>query len=119
MNILVIGGGGREHALVWKIAHSPKVKDLYCAPGNPGIGRLAKCVDIPANDIDALAAFARSQGIDLTVVGPEDPLANGLVDRFAAEGLKAFGPTAAAARLEASKAFAHDFMRRHRIPTSS
>ncbi len=118
MNILVIGSGGREHALVWKVAQSPLVMQLYCAPGNPGIAQHATCVDIPAKDIDTLAAFAEEHRIDLTVVGPEDPLAAGIVDRFAARGLKAFGPSGAAAQLESSKTFAKAFMRRHAIPTA-
>lgn len=118
MNVLVLGSGGREHALVWKIAQSPQVDKIYCAPGNPGIGKIAECVPIPANDIDALIEFARKDGIGLTVVGPEDPLARGIVDRFRSDELKIFGPTAAAARLESSKVFAKDFMARHAIPTA-
>jgi phosphoribosylamine--glycine ligase len=119
MNVLVIGSGGREHALTWKVAQSPLVSALYCAPGNPGIANHAVCVDLAANEIDKLAAFAKDRAVDLTIVGPEDPLAHGIVDAFAAAGLKAFGPAAAAARLEASKVFAKDFMRRHRIPTAA
>ena len=118
MKVLVIGSGGREHALVWKIAQSPLVNTLYCAPGNPGIAQLAQCVDIGVNDISKLVSFARDHEIDLTVVGPEDPLAAGIVDAFAQEGLAAFGPNAAAAQLEASKVFAKDFMHRHHIPTA-
>jgi len=119
MNVLVIGGGGREHALVWKIAQSSHVKNVYCAPGNPGIGELATCVDLPVNDIEGLIVFAQNNAIDLTVVGPEDPLAAGIVDQFAQAGLKAFGPSAAAAQLEGSKAFAKAFMARHNIPTAA
>ena len=119
MNVLVIGGGGREHALVWKIAQSPKVESLYCAPGNAGIAGVAQCADIGVNDFDALIDFAQGHSIDLTVVGPEDPLAKGIVDRFVAEGLTAFGPTAAAAQLEASKSFAKTLMRKQGIPTAS
>ena len=118
MKVLVIGSGGREHALVWKIAQSPLVNTIYCAPGNPGIAQSAQCIDIGVNDITALVSFARDHEIDLTVVGPEDPLAAGIVDAFAGEGLMAFGPSAAAAQLEASKVFAKDFMRRHNIPTA-
>jgi len=119
MNVLVIGGGGREHALVWKIAQSPLVQKIYCAPGNPGIASLAACVDIPVKDFGALIAFAKSNAIDFTVVGPEDPLAAGIVDKFAEAGLKAFGPSAAAAQLESSKGFAKAFMARHNIPTAA
>lgn len=119
MNVLVIGGGGREHALVWKIAQSPLVTKIYCAPGNPGIGRHAECVDIGVNDFASLEAFARARRVDLTVVGPEEPLARGIADHFAAAGLAVFGPTAAAARLESSKLFAKDFMWRHGIPTAA
>ena len=119
MNVLIIGSGGREHALAWKVAQSPLVEKLYCAPGNAGIAQTATCVDIGVNDTDKLAAFAKDNGIGLTIVGPEDPLAHGIVDRFSAEGLTVFGPTAAAARLEASKVFAKDFMRRHNIPTAA
>jgi len=118
MNILIIGGGGREHALAWKIARSPLVEKLYCAPGNPGIAHGAACVALGVNEIDQLAAFAEEHAIDLTVVGPEDPLAHGIVDRFARRGLRIFGPSVAAARLEASKVFAKDFMRRRGIPTA-
>ncbi len=119
MNILVIGSGGREHALVWKIAQSPLVERLYCAPGNAGIAKLATCVDIAVKDADGLIAFAKDNDIALIVVGPEDPLAAGIVDRFAEAGLMAFGPSKAAARLEASKTFAKEFMCRHGIPTAA
>ncbi|TYT75272.1 phosphoribosylamine--glycine ligase [Desulfobotulus mexicanus] len=118
MNILVIGSGGREHALVWKISQSPRVKKIFCAPGNPGIAAMAQCVDIPADAIDELKNFALSNAIDLTVVGPEVPLAAGIVDLFEASGLKIFGPSAKAAELEASKAFAKDIMVRYGIPTA-
>ena len=93
MKVLVVGGGGREHALVWKIAQSPKVEKVYCAPGNAGIARLAECVDIPAEDIDRLFVFASGKKIDLTVAGPDDSLAAGIVDRFQRGGLAIFGPT--------------------------
>ncbi|MDY0269292.1 phosphoribosylamine--glycine ligase [Trichloromonas sp.] len=119
MKILVIGGGGREHALVWKIAQSPLVKTLYCAPGNPGIAALAECVHIQAEEIDALLDFARAEKIDLTVVGPEVPLTLGIVDRFQAAGLEIFGPSRAAARLEGSKGFSKDLMAKYGIPTAA
>jgi phosphoribosylamine--glycine ligase len=119
MNILVIGGGGREHALVWKIAQSPLVDRIYCAPGNPGIARLAECVDLAVDDLDGLQEFARLNGIDLTMVGPELPLTLGIVDRFKAAGLTIFGPSRDAARLEGSKAFSKDMMARYGIPTAA
>ena len=118
MKILVIGGGGREHALVWKLKQSPKADALFCAPGNAGIAGLATCVPIKASDHQGLADFAKNEGIGLTVVGPDDALATGIVDRFQAAGLRIFGPTKSAARLESSKAFAKDFMVRHGIPTA-
>lgn len=121
MNVLVIGSGGREHALAWKIAQSPLVEKVYGAPGNPGIDNLEKgiCVSVSADDFDMLAAYIEAQHIDLTVVGPEDPLAKGIVDALSAQGMRVFGPTAAAAQLEASKSFAKDFMARHTIPTAA
>lgn len=119
MNVLVIGSGGREHALTWKIAQSPLVNQVYCAPGNPGMASIAECVDIGVNDFDALLSFAEEKEIGLTVVGPEDPLAGGIVDVFEAKGLRAFGPGKAAAQLEGSKAFAKQVMDRHGIPTAS
>jgi phosphoribosylamine--glycine ligase len=119
MKILVIGSGGREHALVWKLGTSPRVSKLYCAPGNPGIGTLATLVPLKPTECAALAEFAQRQRIDLTVVGPEQPLAEGITDLFIERGLKVFGPTRRAAELEWSKAFAKDFMRRHGIPTAS
>ena len=118
MKILIIGGGGREHALAWKIAQSPKVTALFCAPGNPGTAPIATNVDIPADDIDGLLAFALEQSIDLTVVGPEQPLVLGLADRFQEKGLKVFGPSAKAAQLEGSKAFSKDLMQKYNIPTA-
>jgi phosphoribosylamine--glycine ligase len=117
--ILVIGEGGREHALCWKLAASPRVAEVFCAPGNGGTGAVATNVAIAAAEIDALLAFARDHAIDLTVIGPEVPLVAGIVDRFRAAGLAIFGPIAAAARLEGSKAFAKAFMARHRIPTAA
>lgn len=118
MKILIVGGGGREHALAWKIAQSPVVSGLYCAPGNAGIAQIAKCVDIDADNIKGLHHFARKNKIDLTVVGPEGPLVHGIVDTFQRAKLRIFGPTRAAAELEGSKAFAKSFARRHKIPTA-
>src|SRR3990167_2626684 len=118
MNILVVGNGGREHALAWKIAKSPLCANLFCAPGNAGTSSLATNVPIKVDQIDALVSFAKDNLIDLTVVGPELPLTLGIVDRFKSEGLACFGPTLLASRLEGSKAFAKDFMRRLSIPTA-
>jgi phosphoribosylamine--glycine ligase len=119
LKVLVVGSGGREHALAWAIARSSAVEALYVAPGNAGTDGIAHNLDIAATDIAALAGFAREQRIDLTVVGPEAPLNAGIVDRFRADGLVCYGPTAAGARLEGSKAFAKEFMLRHRIPTAA
>ncbi|HEX9777390.1 MAG TPA: phosphoribosylamine--glycine ligase [Geopsychrobacteraceae bacterium] len=119
MKILVVGGGGREHALVWKIAQSPLVETIYCAPGNPGIAELAECVHIAADEIDALCDFAKAEQIDLTVVGPEVPLTMGIVDTFQAAGLEIFGPNRAAARIEGSKEFSKDLMAKYKIPTAA
>ena len=121
MNILVIGGGGREHALAWKVAQSARVKKIYVAPGNAGTAREAKCenVTIAADDVDGLLKFAQGNKIDLTIVGPEIPLVLGVVDNFRAAGLRCFGPTKASAQLEGSKAFAKDFLARHKIPTAA
>jgi phosphoribosylamine--glycine ligase len=118
MNVLVIGGGGREHALVWKIHQSPLVKKIYCAPGNAGIGGLAECVPIGAEEVEQLLAFARRQKIDLTVVGPEGPLSMGIVDRFEKEGLRIFGASQKAAAIEASKTFAKFIMNKYGVPTA-
>jgi phosphoribosylamine--glycine ligase len=118
MRILVVGSGGREHALAWKISQSPLVTALYAAPGNPGIARVATLVPIRADDVDGLTAFARKERLDLVVVGPEAPLVAGLVDRLAAAGVLAFGPTAAAAEIEGSKAFAKEVMVSAGIPTA-
>lgn len=118
MKILVIGSGGREHALIRKLRQSPRVTAAFCAPGNAGIAQIAECVAIGIHDHDALVEFAKREEIGLTVVGPDDALAAGLVDRFQAEGLRIFGPTKAAARLESSKIFAKEFMLRHGIPTA-
>ena len=117
MKVLVIGGGGREHALVWKISQSPKVKKIYCAPGNAGIARLAECLSISAEDVQALAGWAEKERIDLTVVGPEAPLTMGIVDVFRDRGLRVFGPTRKAAEIEGSKAFTKDLMKKCGIPT--
>ena len=118
MKILVIGGGGREHALTWKIAQSPHSERIFCAPGNAGTEAIAENVAIPAGDLKALVRFAKENRIDLTVVGPDDSLAAGIVDLFAAEKLRAFGPTKSAARIEASKIFAKELMRAQKIPTA-
>ena len=118
MRILVVGGGGREHALVWKLAQSPRAERIYCAPGNAGIARLAECINLKATDLDGLANFAQAQRIDLTIVGPEAPLVAGIVDRFEARGLPVFGPATDPARLEGSKSFAKDLMVRYGIPTA-
>jgi phosphoribosylamine--glycine ligase len=118
LRVLVVGGGGREHALAWRLAQSRELERLYAAPGNPGIAELARCVPIAADDVEALVAFAVAEEIDLTVVGPERPLTLGLVDRLAACGRLAFGPTAAAAELEGSKVFAKGLFLRHGIPTA-
>lgn len=116
--VLVIGQGGREHALVWKLAQSPEVGKIYAAPGNPGMAQLAECLDIGVEDIDSLLEFAGREGIDLTVVGPEAPLMIGIVDRFKAAGLKIFGPSAEAARLEGSKVFTKQLLHKYGIPTA-
>src|SRR5439155_8429113 len=118
MRVLVIGGGGREHALVWKLAQSPRVSRIFAAPGNAGIARHADCIALKDTDIEGLVAAAARERVDLTVVGPELPLALGLADRFLEARLHVFGPSAAAARLESSKIFAKDFMARHGIPTA-
>ena len=119
MKILVIGGGGREHALVWKIAQSPLVTQIFCAPGNPGTAQLATNLPIKVEEIDKLLGFAKSEGIDLTVVGPELPLSLGIVDLFREYGVKIFGPSRFAARIEASKAFSKDLMQKYDIPTAA
>src|SRR5690606_18313119 len=120
MKVLVIGGGGREHALAWKLAQSPRVSQVLVAPGNAGTATEAKCrnIDVGATDLDGLLALVEREGVRVTVVGPEQPLVAGVVDRFRAAGHRIFGPTAAAAQLEGSKAFAKDFLARHGIPTA-
>jgi len=118
MKVLVVGGGGREHVLVWKLAQSPKVKRIFCAPGNAGTDRIAENVNISAEDIPALLKFAKEKEIELTVVGPEAPLVNGIVDEFQKNDLKIFGPSKKAAQLEGSKEFSKKIMKEARIPTA-
>jgi phosphoribosylamine---glycine ligase len=118
MKVLVVGGGGREHAMAWKLAQSPKVQQIYVAPGNGGTAKDKNLVNVPITDVQQLRQWAISKGIDLTLVGPEAPLAAGIVDDFRAHGLRIFGPTQAAAQLESSKAFSKAFMQRHGIPTA-
>ncbi|NLJ76823.1 MAG: phosphoribosylamine--glycine ligase [Peptococcaceae bacterium] len=118
MKVLVVGGGGREHALVWKLKQSPRVKEIFCAPGNAGIAAMATCVNIGVEDIPGLLDFAVDRGISLTLVGPEAPLCAGIVDRFQEAGLKIFGPSQAAAEIEGSKVVAKDIMARYGIPTA-
>jgi phosphoribosylamine--glycine ligase len=118
MRVLIVGGGGREHALAWKIAQSPLVDALYCAPGNPGISTLAECVSVPSDDLPGLLKLARARAVDLTIVGPEAPLIAGIVDLFKENGLRIFGPTREAAELEGSKVFSKGLMRQHAIPTA-
>lgn len=118
MKVLIIGGGGREHAIAWKTSISPKVQKIYCAPGNAGIAQLAECVDIGVMDFEKQVAFAREHKIDLTIVGPDDPLVAGAVDAFEAAGLKVFGPRKNAACLEGSKSFSKDLMKKYNIPTA-
>ena len=119
MKVLIVGGGGREHAIAWKVAKSPKVEKLYCAPGNAGIAEVAECVNIGVMEFDKLTAFARENQINLTIIGPDDPLAAGAVDAFEAAGLRVFGPRKNAAILEASKAFSKDLMKKYGIPTAA
>src|ERR687891_2380819 len=119
MRILVVGSGGREHALVWALKKtSSRPAEIFCAPGNAGIGEIAQCVPIGATDVGALADFAQREQIDLTMIGPEASLAEGVVDEFERRGLRIVGPGREAARLETSKVFAKDFMQRHGIPTA-
>jgi len=118
MKVLVVGGGGREHAIAWKLSSEDDVREIFCAPGNPGTAGIARNVDINTTDVDALAAFAEREAMDLTVVGPELPLDRGIADLFASRGLRIFGPSRAAAQLECSKVFAKTFMARHGIPTA-
>src|SRR5436853_2826649 len=118
MKILVIGSGGREHALTWKLRQSPQVERIFCAPGNSGTSEIAENVAIPATDLKGLVHFAKENRIGLTVVGPDDPLAAGIVNLFEEAGLRIFGPTKSAARLESSKIFAKGLMRKQKIPTA-
>ena len=119
MNILIVGSGGREHAIATSVAKSDKVDKIYCAPGNAGIAQLAECVPIGAMEFDALIRFAKEKEIDLTIVGMDDPLVGGIVDAFEAEGLRVFGPRKNAAILEGSKAFSKDLMKKYNIPTAA
>ena len=119
MKVLIVGSGGREHAIAWSVAKSPKVDKIYCAPGNAGIAEYAECVDIGAMEFEKLAAFAKEKEIDLTIVGMDDPLVGGIVDVFEAEGLRVFGPRKNAAILEGSKAFSKDLMKKYNIPTAA
>ena len=119
MKILIVGSGGREHAIAWKVAQSPKAEKIYCAPGNAGIAEYAECVNIGAMEFDRLVAFAREKEIDLTVIGMDDPLVGGVVDAFEAAGLRVFGPRKNAAVLEGSKAFSKDLMKKYHIPTAA
>ena len=119
MKVLIVGSGGREHAIAWKVAKSPKVDKIYCAPGNAGIAEVAECVPIGAMEFDKLVAFAKENQIDLTVIGMDDPLVGGVVDAFEAEGLRVFGPRKNAAILEGSKAFSKDLMKKYNIPTAA
>src|SRR5262249_45202771 len=118
MKVLLVGKGGRGHALAWKLRQSPRVQDIFCAPGNAGTAEEGINVPIEAGDIDGLVRFAKKDAIDLTVIGPEEPLAQGIVDAFQTEGLKVFGPTKAAARIEASKVFAKKLMWDANVPTA-
>src|SRR5689334_2241480 len=118
MKVLVIGSGGREHALVWKLRQSTRVTQVYCAPGNGGIAEEAECLAADIKSVDSLVAVANQMKPDLTIIGPELPLSLGVVDEFQRRGLRVFGPTKAAAQLESSKVFAKEFMQRHHIPTA-
>ena len=119
MKILVVGGGGREHTIVWKIAQSPLAEKIYCAPGNGGISELAECVNISATDIDSMVRFAKEKEIDLVMVAPDDPLVLGMVDAMEAAGIRAFGPRANAAIIEGSKVFSKELMKKYGIPTAA
>ena len=119
MKVLIVGSGGREHAIAWKVAQSKKVDKIYCAPGNAGISEVAECVPIGAMEFDKLVAFAKEKEIDLTVIGMDDPLVGGIVDVFEKEGLRVFGPRKNAAILEGSKAFSKDLMKKYNIPTAA
>ena len=118
MNILIVGGGGREHAIAWKLSQSPRVSRLYCAPGNAGIAEIATCIDIKAEDIQGICGFAAGADIGLAVIGPEVPLSMGLVDELIKLGIRTFGPDRNCSQLEASKAFTKQFLKKHHIPTA-
>lgn len=118
MKVLVVGSGGREHAIVWKLSQSRLVDKIYCTPGNAGISGMAECIDVDSSDFSALVDFVRYEWVDLTIVGPEDPLSRGIVDAFEKEGRRILGPSKAATQLESSKVFSKEFMKRHRIPTA-
>ena len=118
MKVLVVGGGGREHAICWKLAQSPKVTQLFCAPGNAGIAQVATCIDVKATDVDGMVAWAKANAMDFVMVAPDDPLALGMVDAMEAAGIPAFGPHANAAIVEASKAFSKELMAKYHIPTA-
>ena len=119
MKVLIVGSGGREHAIAWAVAQSPRIEKIYCAPGNAGIAEYAECVNIGAMEFDALVAFAKEHDIDLTIIGMDDPLVGGVVDAFEAEGLRVFGPRKNAAIIEGSKAFSKDLMKKYNIPTAA
>lgn len=119
MKVLIVGSGGREHAIAWSVAKSPKVDKIYCAPGNAGIAEFAECVNIGAMEFDKLVAFAKENAIDLTIIGMDDPLVGGVVDAFESEGLRVFGPRKNAANIEGSKAFSKDLMKKYKIPTAA
>ena len=119
MKVLIVGSGGREHAIAWKVAQSKRVDKIYCAPGNAGISEIAECVDISAMEFDKLVAFAKEESIDLTIIGMDDPLVGGIVDAFEKENLRVFGPRKNAAILEGSKAFSKDLMKKYDIPTAA
>ena len=116
MKVLIVGGGGREHAIAWKISQSPKVSKIYCAPGNGGIAALAECVPVKAMDIEGITSFAKNEGINLVVVAPDDPLAAGMVDALENAGIRAFGPNRAAAEIESSKVFSKNLMKNTASP---
>ena len=117
MKVLVVGGGGREHAICWALKKSPRVEKLYCAPGNGGIGEIAKCIDLDARDISGVINFAK-ENADFVVVAPDNPITDGMVDALGAAGIRAFGPHKAAARIESSKVYAKSLMRKYNIPTA-
>ncbi len=119
MKVLVVGGGGREHALCWKIAQSPLAPEILCAPGNPGTAEVARNVAVASRDTGAIVKLAQKEAVDLVVIGPEEPLSAGLADKLRAAGILVFGPGASGARLESSKVFAKELLERHRIPTGT